>query len=35
MLPGAQGLTGPLSCLNQARYGIVWGAIGSARTCYD
>ena len=33
-LPGAQGLAGPFSCLNQARYGIVWGAIGAARTCY-
>jgi len=33
-LPGAQGLAGPFACLNQARYGIVWGAIGSARTCY-
>ena len=34
MLPEAQGLAGPFSCLNQARYGIVWGAIGAARTCY-
>jgi len=33
-LPGARGLGGPFSCLNQARYGIVWGAIGAARTCY-
>jgi glutaryl-CoA dehydrogenase len=33
-LPGAEGLSGPFSCLNQARYGIVWGALGSARTCY-
>src|SRR5262245_29681936 len=33
-LPGAEGLSGPFSCLNQARYGIVWGAIGAARTCY-
>jgi glutaryl-CoA dehydrogenase len=34
-LPGAQGLRGPLSCLNQARYGIAWGAIGAAMACYD
>ncbi len=34
-LPGAKGLTGPLSCLNQARYGIAWGAIGAAMACYD
>jgi glutaryl-CoA dehydrogenase len=33
-LPEARGLAGPFSCLNQARYGIVWGAIGAARTCY-
>jgi glutaryl-CoA dehydrogenase len=33
-LPGAEGLSGPFSCLNQARYGIVWGALGAARTCY-
>jgi glutaryl-CoA dehydrogenase len=33
-LPGAEGLGGPFSCLNQARYGIAWGAIGAARTCY-
>jgi glutaryl-CoA dehydrogenase len=32
--PEARGLAGPFSCLNQARYGIVWGAIGAARTCY-
>lgn len=35
VLPGAQGLRGPLSCLNQARYGIVWGALGAARTCLE
>jgi len=35
MLPGAQGLKGPLGCLNQARYGIAWGAIGAAMACYD
>jgi glutaryl-CoA dehydrogenase len=33
-LPEAGGLSGPFSCLNQARYGIVWGAVGAARTCY-
>jgi glutaryl-CoA dehydrogenase len=35
LLPGVTGLRGPLSCLNQARYGIGWGAIGSAMACYD
>ena len=35
MLPDAKGLRGPLSCLNEARYGILWGAIGAARTCYE
>jgi glutaryl-CoA dehydrogenase len=35
ILPGAEGLSGPLSCLNEARYGIVWGAIGAARACYQ
>ncbi|QLL07880.1 acyl-CoA dehydrogenase family protein [Mycobacterium vicinigordonae] len=35
MLPGAAGLRGPLSCLNEARYGILWGAVGAARACYD
>jgi glutaryl-CoA dehydrogenase len=34
-LPGVVGLRGPLSCLNEARYGIVWGAMGAARTCYE
>ena len=34
ILPEAAGLGGPFSCLNQARYGIVWGALGAARTCY-
>jgi len=33
-LPGGEGLGGPFSCLNQARYGIIWGALGAARTCY-
>jgi glutaryl-CoA dehydrogenase len=32
-LPGAQGLSGPLSCLNEARFGIVFGALGAARDC--
>jgi glutaryl-CoA dehydrogenase len=34
-LPGAKGLSAPLSCLSQARYGIAWGAIGAAMACYD
>jgi glutaryl-CoA dehydrogenase len=33
-LPGAQGLKAPLSCLNEARYGIVWGVLGAAVACY-
>ena len=33
-LPKAEGLAGPLQCLNQARYGIAWGAIGAAMACY-
>ncbi len=33
MLPGVLGLKGPLSCLNQARYGICWGVIGAAQAC--
>lgn len=33
-LPGVEGLKGPLSCLNQARYGISWGALGSAMATY-
>jgi glutaryl-CoA dehydrogenase len=35
ILPGVEGLKGPLSCLTQARYGIAWGAIGAAQACYD
>jgi glutaryl-CoA dehydrogenase len=35
ILPGAQGLRAPLSCLTQARYGIGWGAIGAAMACYQ
>jgi glutaryl-CoA dehydrogenase len=34
LLPGAEGLKGPLGCLNQARYGIAWGGIGAAMACY-
>lgn len=35
MLPNVEGLRGPLSCLNEARYGIVWGALGAGRACYE
>ena len=35
ILPEAKGISGPLGCLNQARYGIAWGAIGAAMACYD
>ncbi len=35
LLLGVKGLRGPLSCLNSARYGIAWGAIGAATDCYD
>lgn len=34
-LPEVQSLKGPLSCLNEARYGIVWGVIGAARACFE
>jgi glutaryl-CoA dehydrogenase len=34
-LPETDSLRGPLSCLNEARYGIVWGAAGAARACYE
>jgi glutaryl-CoA dehydrogenase len=34
-LPEARGLRAPLGCLTQARYGIAWGAIGAARSCYN
>jgi len=34
-LPGAAGLGGPLSCLNQARYGIAWGTLGAAMACLE
>ncbi|HSO17583.1 MAG TPA: acyl-CoA dehydrogenase family protein [Arthrobacter sp.] len=35
LLPAAQGLRGPFSCLNEARYGIAWGAMGAARDSYE
>jgi glutaryl-CoA dehydrogenase len=35
VFPEVRGLRGPLSCLNEARYGILWGALGAARTCYE
>jgi glutaryl-CoA dehydrogenase len=35
VLPLGDGLVAPLSCLNEARFGIVWGAIGAARSCYE
>ena len=35
LLPGRDGLGAPLSCLDSARYGIAWGAIGAAMDCYD
>jgi glutaryl-CoA dehydrogenase len=34
-LPGARGLSGPLSCLTQARYGIAWGTVGAALACLE
>jgi glutaryl-CoA dehydrogenase len=35
LLPEAKGLRGPFSCLNEARYGIIWGAMGAARDSYE
>ncbi|MFT4136638.1 acyl-CoA dehydrogenase family protein [Microbacterium sp.] len=35
VLPGASGLRGPFSCLNEARYGIVWGVLGAARDSFE
>src|SRR5579859_8121540 len=35
ILPNVRGLRGPLSCLDEARYGIAWGATGAARACYE
>ena len=34
LLPEARGLRGPFTCLNEARYGIVWGVVGAARSCF-
>ena len=33
--PEVRGLRGPLACLNEARYGIIWGSMGAARSCYE
>jgi glutaryl-CoA dehydrogenase len=35
VLPGVRGLRGPLSCLNEARFGVIFGVIGAARACYE
>jgi glutaryl-CoA dehydrogenase len=35
VLPGAEGLRGPFTCLNEARFGIAWGVVGAARACYE
>ena len=35
VLPGVTGMRGPLSCLSEARYGILWGVVGAARTCLE
>lgn len=35
MLPGARGLRGPLTCLGEARFGIIWGVVGAARDCLE
>jgi glutaryl-CoA dehydrogenase len=35
VLPGVTGLKGPLSCLSEARFGIVWGSMGAARACFE
>jgi glutaryl-CoA dehydrogenase len=35
VLPGVTGMKGPLSCLTEARYGIIWGSMGAARACFD
>jgi glutaryl-CoA dehydrogenase len=35
VLPGVTGIKGPLSCLSEARFGIVWGAMGAARACFE
>src|SRR3546814_11544899 len=35
ILPDAKGLRGPFSCLNKARYGIAWGSMGAAESCWE
>ncbi len=35
LLPSVSGLKGPLSCLSEARFGIIWGAVGAARACFE
>ncbi len=35
VLPGVASMRGPLSCLNEARFGIAWGVVGAARSCYE
>jgi glutaryl-CoA dehydrogenase len=35
VLPGVSGMKGPLSCLNEARYGVAWGSMGAARACFE
>lgn len=35
VFPEVRGLRGPLACLNEARYGVLWGAMGAARSCYE
>lgn len=35
VFPEVRGLRGPLACLNEARYGIIWGSMGAARACYE
>ena len=35
VLPGVEGLKGPLTCLNEARFGIIWGVMGAARACFE
>ncbi|MGI8708146.1 MAG: acyl-CoA dehydrogenase family protein [Actinomycetota bacterium] len=35
VLPEVSGMKGPLSCLNEARFGIIWGTMGAARACYE
>ncbi len=35
VLPGVEGMKGPLACLTQARYGIAWGTVGAARNCFE